>query len=265
MKGINKSTKLCYNIIMHITAIGGGDKTLAIQHTLDTLPTEKSDVLLIPTACSTPQSHERKVTANARFFEAFGVNVSVLHEHDATVSPTEIEHKIGSAALLYTIGGNTPYMLKTMHEQGIDAATADAVKNGTPHAGTSAGALLLFSGLHINPSALPKKEDWDFTIAPGIGLLRGVATAHADRHDPTPQGNKPYSRMEHLAQNFPFSHDIGIAIDDGAAVVFNGDEQKVIRSTPNANVHILEPSADGTIVTRVDDDSALAVYLHPAS
>jgi peptidase E len=244
---------------MRITSIGGGNKAPALKETLDALPDEKTEVLLIPTACSLVSAYERKVKSNIDFFRQFGVATKVLHEFGAPVTATQLEHEIGAASLIYTIGGNTPYMLRTMREQGIDIALRKAIQNGKPHAGTSAGALLPFDGIHTNPSPRPQYEVWDFEVLEGLGTLRGIATAHANKHDPTPMGLRQESRREHLESHFPEEYTIGIAIENDAAVIF-GSEHRIIR-TNNANVYALHSGEQGVTTTIIEDGSHLASYV----
>lgn len=224
---------------MEIVAIGGGNKTPAIKEALNRTGEGKPSVLLIPSACSTPASYERKVPGLQDYFRELGTNVAVLHEYGRRPTGIRIEHELGNASLIYTIGGNSPYMFRTMREHGTDIAIENAIKQGRIHAGVSAGALLPFELAHSCVAARPAETDWDYEILAGLGLIRGIATAHANQHDPTPSGIRPDSRLEALAQNFPKSLSRGYAIDNGAAMLFSSTEPAVIFSDSDARVHTL--------------------------
>lgn len=229
---------------MKIVAIGGGDKTPAIKHALDLTGEERPSVLLIPTASSTEKAYSRKAALTEEFFHGIGVATSMLHEYGEDPSEEKIAHEIGRAALLYTIGGNTPYMLKTMRRHGTDTAISSAIRGGKLHAGTSAGALLPFELAHSNISARPTLEEWDYKYLPTLGLIPGVATAHADQHDKTPHGLRPDSRREALMQTFPDAVDLGYAIDNGAALVINDEAHYAVQADESARVHTIVRDGD---------------------
>ncbi len=244
---------------MLITAIGGGNKTPAIQHTLDLLPDAQTEVLIIPTACSTPNSYERKVAAITEFFSGLGVRNSVLHEQNKAPSPDELAHKLGSASLLYTLGGNTPYMMRFMNEHGMADELASQLKAGKAHAGTSAGALLPFELAHSNPAAKPAETEWDFEFVRTLGVLeRTAATAHANQYDMTPNGPRPDSRLTHLTANLPVGYE-GFAIDNDAALVINNGVLTTV-SQPDSYAYRVSMDDSGTyaFARPIDNGETLA-------
>ena len=241
---------------MEIIAIGGGDKTDAVKEALNRTGSEHPSVLLIPSACSTENSYNKKVPLLKAFFTQLGVEGTALHEFNKQPSPDEIAEKIGQAALLYTIGGNTPFMIRTMQEHGTDTMIKTAIEHGKVHAGVSAGALLPFELAHSCIAAKPAETDWDYDYIPGLGIIPGVATAHADSHDPTPYGLRPDSRLDALLNTFPDTIQTGYAIDNGAALVFSTNSPAVITSSPTARVHTIRHSPNNTIsyrATEIDD------------
>lgn len=209
---------------MKIVAIGGGEKTPAITHALDLTGQTRPNILLIPSASSTPTSYEKKSKLYTDYFDGLGISTSLLHEFGEDPSANRIEHEIGRAALIYTIGGNSPYMLATMRRHGTDVALGNAIRGGKVHAGLSAGALLPFELALSNPAKKPEIEEWDFEYLAMLGLVEGAVTVHADKHDKTPNGPRSDSRYEALVRTFPQSVDHGYAIDNDAALVINDDE-----------------------------------------
>ncbi len=227
---------------MRIAAIGG-DKAPAIKTLSQSM--DNANVLVIPSACSTPKSYDRKVAACVAFFESQNMQPTVLHALNETPSKTKIDHEIGSTGLIYTIGGNTPVMLQNMAEHGTDAAIREAVLQGTPHAGVSAGALLPFRGMHSCIAKKPAEEDWEYTLFEGLDLLHATATAHADQHDPTPFGIREDTRLEHLSAHFPHNTDLGVGIDNGASLIIQDNESFVVSAVADARVHVLVPLMEG--------------------
>ncbi len=229
---------------MKIVAIGGGEKTPAVTHALEISGVEKPHVLINPSSASTQASFDKKVPMITRYFEDLGVSTSVLHEYGVDPSALRIAHELGHASMVYTLGGNSPYMLTTMRRHGSDVALRQAIENGLVHAGTSAGALLPFELAHSNVAKRPAEEDWDYAYLETLGILPGVATAHADQHDPTPHGPREQSRYEALLATFPSAVDLGYAIDNHAAIAFDGDQSQVIRSRPEAQARVLRRSPE---------------------
>lgn len=230
---------------MNIIAIGGGDKSPAIRYALDNLSVDKTRALLVPSACSTSASYERKVPMAQSFFERLGVQTHILHGYSERPTLDKIQHEIGAAALIYTIGGNSLYMIDKLKEHGSDTVLRSAILNGKMYTGTSAGALLPFEQLHSNIANKPAEEEWDFQILNGLGVIRAVATVHADQHDPTPNGLRKDSRLEHLSTHMPSEATLGFGIDNGAALIIDDTEAHVLRSTKTANVHLIRAHDDG--------------------
>lgn len=229
---------------MKIVAIGGGEKTPAVTHALELTGAEKPHVLINPSSASTQASYDRKVPMITQYFEELGASTSVLHEYGVDPSAERLAHELGRTSMIYTLGGNSPYMLRTMQRHGSDVAIAHAMHRGLVHAGTSAGALLPFELAHSNVAKRPAEEEWDYAYLETLGVLPGVATAHADQHDPTPHGLRDQSRLEALAATFPQAVDLGYAIDNHAAIAFTSDNApQVIRSHPEAQARILRRSA----------------------
>ncbi|MDB5166327.1 MAG: dipeptidase [Candidatus Saccharibacteria bacterium] len=238
---------------MLITAIGGGVKKPALQHTIETIGAEHTDVLILPSACTTQSSYDKKVPTTLALFESLGVVASVLHGYGERPTTTRIHHEIGRASLIHTIGGNSPYMMERLRETVLFQALKDALTEGKAHSGISAGALLPFQSMHSNGSRRPQAEDWDFQFIDGLEVLPGVVTAHADGHDQTPYGQRSDSRMDHLLAHFPAHNTQGLALENGASVII-GDEPELIRLNGSEAYHLAR-TVDDEVVTTVIEDS----------
>jgi peptidase E len=235
---------------MNIVAIGGGDRTPAIKRALELTGETSPTALIIPTAASTQASFDKKVGIYKATFDKLGVASEVLHEFNQKPSADEIAHKIGTASLLYTFGGNTPYMIRKMAEHGTTTAVGNAIRDGKLHAGLSAGALLPFRYALSNPSAKPGETEWDFELVePGINAIDAAVTAHADAHDPTPYGERVDSRTEALMTRFPKQTHEGYAISNNATAIL-GDNPEILTLTPDAYVQYLSRDSKGNITAR---------------
>lgn len=245
---------------MNIVGIGGGNKNAAIQYALELSGDQRPNVLLVPSACSTEFSYKKKVPQLTEYFKELGVDVTTLHNFEEDPSETKIAHELGRASMFYTIGGNSPHMIRTMQKHGTDIAISDAIREGKVHAGTSAGALLPFELAHSNIAKRPAEENWDYTFLPMLSLLKGVATAHANQHDMTPNGVRTDTRMDHLIANFPNDSHQGIAIENGVAVVISSQGNDVIKSNQTSNAYIIKREHNQTFARAVSDPNDLALF-----
>jgi len=247
---------------MNILAIGGGDKRLAMEAALEGLSSEQNLVTIIPTACSTIGSYNTNIPKVTQFFTELGLKTEVLHDFREVPSEDKIADLLGRSSMLYTIGGNTPYALEQFAKTNIREVLKKALlTTDVIHAGAGTGALLPFELMHSNPEKTPKSKLWTFAMLEGLGLLPGVATVHAELHDPIPGDTVlPYSRLQHLASHFPDSQEFGIGIDSGAAVIL-GNNAQIVRTKPEARVHFLQRSNDGFVsAEHVDDISQLRQF-----
>ena len=176
----------------------------------------------------------------------------MLHGYGETPTETQIAHELGAASLLYTIGGNSPYMLKTMRQHGTDVAVAEAIRTGKVHAGVSAGALLPFELAHSCVAKKPAEEQWDYELLHGLNLISGVASAHANQFDPAPTGFRSETRHEALVSHFP-QVQRGYTVDNGASMIFSRTDPALIFTDPSARARIIEPTGSSQPQSRDAD------------
>ena len=239
---------------MRIAAIGGGNKQPILDQFIADLPNDKA--VIIPTACSTRRSFDKKVSATESMLADLGLATHVLHEFEEKPTQTAIEHELGRASIAYVIGGNSPHMLETMALHSTDLALTRAVRNGgISRAGTSAGALLPFARFMSCPAKQPQDEVWNYEYLQGLSLIPASATAHANKHDEHKTGAIVGTRYDNFA--LPESTSIGFAIENDAALVIDGERSYVGRATPEANVHLI--SRGGVPFAIRDNDLLSAV------
>ena len=247
---IDKFVILCYNYNMQLVCIGGGDKTLAIKNGLER--SNGSNVLLVPSACSTLASHNKKVGACLRFFEQFGIVASVLHGAGTAPSAEESAHKFGAASLVYTIGGNMPTLQRRIDEYDIRRHYLECAPS-TVLAGTSAGALLPFKLGQSCVAARPSEVEWEYEYCEGLGIVPAVAAVHANQIDPTPSGPRNMDRFGYLINSFPAQFRHGIALDDDASVLIDEQTGVVIKSSANAQVRLLRSTNSGVVIESAEN------------
>lgn len=93
-----------------------------------------SSLLFIPYARPGGISHDDYTKRVADFFSGLGITVKGAHEFE---NPAEA---VANAEALFTGGGNTFLLVTQLYKTGLMAAVTDAVKNGTPYLGSSAGS-----------------------------------------------------------------------------------------------------------------------------
>ena len=103
-----------------------------------------TEILFIPYARPGGISFDAYTEAPRKAFEAIGLKVKGIHEFD---NPAEA---IENAQGIFTGGGNTFLLLKTLYENKLIEALQKAVSSGTPYMGSSAGSNI--TGLTIGTS-----------------------------------------------------------------------------------------------------------------
>ncbi|MDB5175614.1 MAG: Peptidase [Candidatus Saccharibacteria bacterium] len=244
-------------------SIGGGNKAPILEEAVQRHEVQK--VLIVPSACSTPQSYARKVPATMQLFsEQLGVpEVSILHHFNQAPTPTQIEHEIATSGLIYVIGGHTPTLLKNIAAHGTGQAIRRATKdNQVVLAGASAGAVLPFQKAMINPATQPAKQAWEYQFVDGLALIPAAATAHANQQDPHPDnGPNKLARGNWFFQNLGELALPGIAIDNHAALVIDGHTATISRSDPDAQIHLWNPAnVENNPLTLADPENLLAFW-----
>ncbi len=91
-------------------------------------------LLFIPYARPGGISHDDYTKKVAEFFAQLNITVKGTHEYD---NPAEA---VASAEALFTGGGNTFLLVSQLYKTGVMTAMKDAINNGTPYLGSSAGS-----------------------------------------------------------------------------------------------------------------------------
>ncbi|HEV8546829.1 MAG TPA: peptidase E [Candidatus Limnocylindrales bacterium] len=145
----------------------------------------------------------------------------------------DIEAFLLDQDLIYVGGGNTANMFVIWRLHGVDLALRAAWEAGVVLAGMSAGGICWFEGCttdSFGPELQPLRD--------GLGILAGSFCPHFDGEA---QRRSTYHVLVASGGLPP-----GYAVDDGAALVFDGvDLREVVSSRPNAAAYRVE-AANGT-------------------
>ncbi len=214
-------------ITKKIVAIGGGEitehETLLVDKRIIEL-TGKSNpkILFIPTAKSDEDAYCQDFY---NYFEKeLGCKVSFLKLCTNPPSYAQIQKIIMNSDAIYIGGGNTLKMMKIWRHLGVDRILKKAWEAGIVLSGTSAGAICWFEGGHSDSMSFYKPEKWEYINVHGLGFFKGILCPHYN------SGTFGIPRREWFESMMKKHRNVGIAIDEGAAIEFIDNSYKVISS-----------------------------------
>ena len=138
-----------------------------------------------------------------------------------------IAEKILSADIIYVGGGNTLKMLRIWRKRGVDVLLKQAYKKGTILSGLSAGALCWFRHGSSDARNFSEGKKLSYMRVRGLDLIPATISPHHIREKTRDRGLEEIMRR---------TSGVGLAIDDNAALVIEGNQYRVITSTPAAKV-----------------------------
>ena len=213
-----------------IMAIGGGrydDGEIfpVLKHLVSLSKNPNPNILYVPTAGFD------YIIGDEIIFDSFhqlGCKVGTLFLTDFSLTPTEIERKIMSADIVYVGGGNLKFLMNTWKMTGTDKIFRKAYDKGIILSGYSSGAMCWC------------KEGWDdcgedhsFMFVDCIDILPYCCCPHYD-------GNSWCNFKDEIKTRTI----TGLAIDNGAAVVFDGEKIYALNGNDGGDAYFL--SNDGT-------------------
>lgn len=155
----------------------------------------KKEILFIPYARPGGISHENYTAIPRGVFEQIGVRVKGIHEYD---NPKQA---IAEADGIFTGGGNTFLLLKTLYENGLIEPLREAVNSGTPYMGSSAGSNI--TGLTIGTS-----NDMPIVYPPSFDALQLVPfNINPHYQDPIPDDRHQGETREERINEFHFQNN----------------------------------------------------------
>jgi len=171
------------------------------------------EVIFIPYARPSGMTHD-DYTANARKkFEALNIKIKGLHEcTDPIVA-------IQQAQGVFTGGGNTFLLLKTLYELDLIKELRTKIENGMPYMGTSAGSNI--TGLSIGTT-----NDMPIVYPPSFDAI-GVLPFNINPHylDPDPNSkHKGETRQTRIEEFLVFNDIKVVGLREGSWLRVEGDE-----------------------------------------
>ena len=226
-----------------IFAMGGGGFTMEPSNpllddfVLSLAPCAQPRILFLPTASgdTTAQINAFKARFTDRMCVPEYLSLFRLHDSRRTLAETVLAQDI-----VYVGGGSMRNLLAIWHAHGLEALLLRAWRQGTVLAGLSAGAMCWFQAGVTRSSGPPE-------AMPGLGLLDGSLTVHAD--------GEPERLPVWLAGVREGSLPGGWALDDGVALLFRGKQlQRVVSSRPGAGAQRVDAIAGELVRHRLEPE-----------
>ena len=123
------------NIILASTStLFGGNYLEYLKPEIQNLFSETNEIIFVPFARPGGISHEEYTKKAREFFTQINIKVKGLHEFEDKIEA------VNNAKGIFTGGGNTFLLVKTLHEENLMEVLKENVENGTPYLGCSAGS-----------------------------------------------------------------------------------------------------------------------------
>ncbi|MBE9171370.1 peptidase E [Pleurocapsales cyanobacterium LEGE 06147] len=226
-----------------LIAIGGGgflmepENLLLDQYCLNCTGKPVPKICFIPTASGDSEDFlSRFYTAFAKYSCEPSHLAFFRQPRSGAIPLTDIEQHLLNQNVIYVGGGNTRAMLAVWREWNIDDILRKAWQSGILLTGMSAGAICWFEYGGSDST-------WVGKLSPlqGLGLIRGSCTPHYNSEP------KRRSDFHQLVKNDELPP--GVGIDDGAAVLFEGQEiVEVVASRPAAKAYQVKLEKNGQVV-----------------
>ncbi len=209
-----------------IIGIGGGryndNEVLPIfEHIVSLSQKKNPKVLFVPTAGFDDINGDEHIF---RLFIGLGCSVSALLLTDKTLTKEEIEDKILSSDIIYAGGGHLKFLMDTWKETGADEIFKKAYEKGIILSGYSSGCMCWFEEGYDDCG-----EDHAFMFVDCLGLLPYCSCPHYESD--YWQGFNEAIKGRRLS---------GLAVDNGAAVVYDNGKYYTIHGNDGGEVHIFD-------------------------
>ncbi|MFN3474316.1 MAG: cyanophycinase [Blastomonas sp.] len=176
--------------------------------------------LVVATVASKePQEY---IEAYRKAFGALGVQdiVELYVEDRAQSDDVELQDQIAGAGGVFFTGGDQNRIMSHIGDTPLAAEIQRLHARGGVIAGTSAGASVQSEVMMVSGGGAGSFRVGDIEMAPGLGLISGVII---DQH--FAERGRIGRLLGAVAHN---PHMLGIGIDEGTAIIVNGDQFTVI-------------------------------------
>lgn len=220
-----------------VIAGGGGLSDDIRLHLLSLSDKKQPNVLIIPQATAEDNWTARGKQQTEVFNTLGAEHISVL-ELD---SREEAIRLIEWSDVIWMPGGSQQRLMNALVDAGVTDAVKEHVASGVPTGGTSAGAAIMSKTMIANSERDGETGALFPVMSEGLGFWQQVII---DQH--FSERNR-LERLEYAIENHPGY--VGIGIDEGTAVVFDGNRVEVIGS---GTVTVVSNTGNGLDVMVLD-------------
>jgi len=205
-----------------------------LQQELEVLFRDVEEVLFIPYARPGGISHENYTKMAAKAFNKIGKNLRGIHTFENPIQA------IKQAQGIFTGGGNTFLLVQQLHDNKLLSPITNAIINGTPYLGTSAGSNICGITMQ-NTNDMPIVYPSSFNT---LGVIPFNINAHYIDPDPktTHMGESRATRIKeyHTQNNTPV-----VGLPEGSWLEVVGDR---ITLKGNHRARIFEKGKDSYLL-----------------
>lgn len=205
-----------------------------LQQELEVLFRDVEEVLFIPYARPGGISHENYTKMAAKAFNKIGKNLRGIHTFENPIQA------IKQAQGIFTGGGNTFLLVQQLHDNKLLSPITNAIINGTPYLGTSAGSNICGITMQ-NTNDMPIVYPSSFNT---LGVIPFNINAHYIDPDPktTHMGESRATRIKeyHTQNNTPV-----VGLPEGSWLEVIGDS---ITLKGNHSARIFEKGKDSYLL-----------------
>ncbi|MCK7590174.1 dipeptidase PepE [Subsaxibacter sp. CAU 1640] len=199
-------------IIASTSTIHGSGYLEYILKELKVFFKDTQDILFIPYARPSGITHDEYTSKVAEAFNKIDKKVRGIHEFE---NPTEA---VKNAQGIFTGGGNTFVLVNQLYKNSLIEILKEAVSNGTPYFGTSAGSNIC--GLTINTT-----NDMPIVYPPSFKTL-GLVPFNINPHylDPDPNStHKGETRETRIKEFHAFNSQPVVGLREGSWLEVKND------------------------------------------
>ena len=177
-------------LIASTSTIHGSGYLEYLLEELEVFFKDASEILFIPYARPGGISHEEYTKKAAEAFSKINKSVRGIHEFDDPIAAVK------EADGIFTGGGNTFVLVNQLYKNNLLEPIKEAIKNGTPYLGTSAGSNIC--GLTVNTT-----NDMPIVYPPSFKVL-GLIPFNINPHylDPDPNSTHKGETRETRIKEF---------------------------------------------------------------
>ena len=170
------------------------------------------EILFIPYARPGGISWDTYTSLASEAFSAIGIKVRGIHTFD------DPKTAVSNAEAIFTGGGNTFLLVKTLYEFGLMSEVANSVNNGTLYLGTSAGS-------NITGISMQTTNDMPIVYPPSFKTL-GLIPFNINPHylDPDPDSrHKGETRETRIREFHAFNTEAVLGLREGSWLEVSGE------------------------------------------